>query len=256
MNLSPDGRRLALTIEGPSWNVWILELARGTLTPLTLEHDNRDPMWTRDSKRVMYASFRNGRYGLYWKPADGSGPEELLTSSEYPVFPGNWSPDGRVLAININRPETQDDLLLLSLHGERKPRPFVNTKFNEAMAAFSPDGRSIAYDSTASGREEVYVHAYPGPGARVQVSTEGGRRPVWASNGRELYYRNGDMMLAVAIETKPPFIAGSPRVLFEGRYWNSGHDYDVSPAGDRFYLIQEGPAPTEIRVIQNWWGKE
>jgi len=90
MSLSPDGRRLALTIEGPTWNVWILELARGALTPLTLEHDNRDPMWTRDGKRVMYASFRNGRYGLYWKPADGSGPEELLTSSEYPLFPGTW----------------------------------------------------------------------------------------------------------------------------------------------------------------------
>jgi len=252
MSLSPDGRRLALTIEGPTWNVWILDLARGTLTPLTLEHDNRDPMWTRDSKRVLYASFRNGRYGLYWKPADSSGPEELLTSGEYPIFPGTWSPDGQVLAFNMHRPETQEDILLLSLDGQRQPRPFVNTKFNEAMATFSPDGRSMAYDSTESGRPEVYVHAYPGPGARVQVSTEGGRRPVWASNGRELYYRNGDKMMAVAIETKPSFKAASPRVLFEGRYWSAGHDYDVSPAGDRFYLIQEGPAPTEIRVVMNW----
>src|SRR6185503_15452786 len=119
-------------------------------------------------------------------------------------------------------------------------------------SAFSPDGQWLAYDSTESGRPEVYVQPYPGPGGRVQVSTEGGMRPVWAANGRELFYRNSEKMMAVPIEMKPSFKAGSPRVLFQGRYWSAGHDYDVNPAGDRFYLIQEGPAPTEIRVIQNW----
>ncbi len=256
MSLSPDGRRLALTIEGPAWNIWILEIARGTLTPLTLEHDNRDPLWTSDSKRVAYSSFRNGRYGLYWKPADGSGPEEQLTSSEYYQGPSSWSPDGQVLAYGEAPPETQFDIWLLPLGGapgDRKPRPLVKTKFDENFAAFSPDGRWLAYTSIESAHEENYVQAYPGPGARVQVSTEGGRVPVWAASGRELYYRNGDKMMAVAIETKPTFKAASPRVLFQGRYWFAGRDYDVSPAGDRFYFIQEGPPPTEIRIIQNWF---
>jgi len=254
MALSPDGRRLALTIEGPSWNIWVLELARGTLTRLTLEHDNRDPHWTPDGKRVVYASFRNGRYGLYWKPADGSGPEQQLAASEYQQGPEAWSPDGRVLAFGQWRPETQSDIWLLPRPegAPSQPRPLVATKFNDSSTAFSPDGGWLAYESTESGRPEVYVQPYPGPGGRVQVSTEGGGHPVWAANGRELFYRNGEKMMAVPIEMKRSFKAGNPRALFQGRYWSAGHDYDISPAGDRFYLIQEGPAPTEIRVIQNW----
>jgi len=253
LSLSPDGRRLALTIEGPSWNVWLLELERGTLSRFTLDHDNRDPYWTPDGKRIVYSSFRAGRYGMYWKPADGSGPEEQLTSSENEQGPGSWSPDGRVLAFDEILPESAADLFVLTLDGDRKPRPLLQTKFDEGLSAFSPDGRWLAYVSNQSGREEIYVQAYPGPGARVQVSTAGGRRIVWAAGGRELYYRNGDKMMAVPIETKPAFKAGAPRVLFEGRYLETGHDFDVSLAGDRFYLIQEGPAPAQINVIQNWF---
>ncbi len=250
--LSPDGRRLALTIEGPAWNSWVLELARSTLSRFTLEHDNRDPFWTPDSKRIIYSSFRAGRYGMYWKPADGSGPEEQLSSSEYPQGPGAWTPDGRALVFGQVLPESASDLFVMPLEGERKPRPLVQTKFDEVLMAFSPDGRWLAYDSTESGREEIYVQSYPGPGGRVQVSTSGGRRPVFAASGRELYFRSGDKMMAVPIETKPAFKAGSPRVLFQGRYWEAGHDYDVSPDGQRFYFIQEGSAPTQIHVIQHW----
>ena len=254
MALSPDGRRLALTIEGPSWNIWVLELARSTLTRLTLEHDNRDPHWTSDGKRVVYGSFRNGRYGLYWKPADGSGPEEQLVSSEYEQGAESWSPDGRVLTFSQWSPETQGDIWLLPRPegAPSQPRLLVSTRFSDGLSAFSPDGNWLAYESTESGRPELYVQPYPGPGGRVQVSTDGGGHPVWNANGRELFYRNGEKMMVVPIEMKPSFKAGSPRVLFQGRYWSAGHDYDISPAGDRFYLIQEGPAPSEIRVIQNW----
>ncbi len=255
--LSPDGTRLALTIEGPAWNVWVLELARGTLSRFTLEHDNRDPFWTPDSKRIVYSSFRAGRYGMYWKPADGSGPEEQLTSSENPQLGGSWSPDSRVLVFNEVFPNTGFDVFVLSgmagAPGERKPRLLLQTKFAELFVTFSPDGRWLVYASNESGRDEVYVQPYPGPGARVQISTAGGSKPVWGAGGRDLYYRNGDKMLVVPIETKPVFKAGSARVLFEGRYWVAGHDYDVSPAGDRFYMIQEGPAPTQITVVQDWF---
>jgi Tol biopolymer transport system component len=254
MDLSPDGRRLALTIEGPSWGIWILELERGTLTRLTLENDNRDPHWTPDSQRVVYTSFRNGRYGIYEKAADGSGSEEQLTTGEYTQGPESWSPDGRDMTFGQWSPETQSDLWVLprpdGAAGE--PRLLVGTRFSEGGSAFSPDGGWLAYESSESGRFEVYVQPYPGPGGRVQVSTDGGEGPIWAPSGRELFYRSGDKMMVVPIQVRPSFKAGSPRVLFEGRYLHTGQDYDVSPSGDRFYLIQEGPAPTEIRVVQDW----
>jgi Tol biopolymer transport system component len=254
MDLSPDGRRLALTIEGPSWGIWILELERGTLTRLTLEHDNRDPHWTPDGQRVVYASFRDGHYGLYWKAADGSGPEEQLITSEYEVGPESWSPEGREMTFSQWSPETQSDLWVLprSDGAPGEPRLLVATRFGAGGSAFSADGGWLAYESYESGRCEVYVQRYPGPGGRVQVSTDGGEGPVWAAGGRELFYRNGDKLMAVPIETNPSLEVGSPRVLFEGPYLLSGQDFDVSPSGDRFYLIQEGPAPTEIRVVQDW----
>jgi serine/threonine-protein kinase len=253
MALSPDGRRLALTIEGPTWNVWVLDLERGTLSRFTPEHDNRDPAWTRDSKRVVWTSFRAGRFGLHWKPADGSGPEEQLTSSENQHFAGPWSPDGRTMLFQEVAPGgTGTNFFVLPLEGDRKPRPLRQAKSTEEFLALSPDGNWLAYTSSETGREEIYVQAYPGPGARVQVSTAGGRMPVWAANGRELYFRNGDKLMVASIETKPVFKAGVPRVLFEGRFWQAGHDYDVSPDGQRFYFIQEGLAPAQINVIQSW----
>jgi serine/threonine protein kinase/Tol biopolymer transport system component len=254
MDLSPDGRRLALTIEGPTWGIWVLELARGTLTRLTLEHDNRDPHWTADSQRVSYSSFRNGRYGIYAKAADGSGAEEQLATSEYQQAPESWSPNGLEMTFSQWSPETTADIAVLSRAegGPGQSRLLVSTRFSEGSSLFSPDGTWLAYASFESGRQEVYVMPYPGPGGRVQVSTDGGSRPIWAPDGRELYYRNGDQMMVVQVQRKPSFVAGTPRVLFEGRYWNAGQDYDVSPAGDRFYMIQEAPAPTEIRVVQDW----
>jgi serine/threonine-protein kinase len=254
MALSPDGRRLALTLEGPSWNIWILELARGTLTRLTLENDNRDPYWTPDGERVVYTSFRNGRYGIFEKSADGSGPEEQLTSSKHLQSPESWTPDGRALAFTQWSPETHTDIWVMPRGADAasESQLIVATNFLEAVATFSPDGRWISYESAESGRLEVYVQPYQGPGGRVQVSTNGGDTAVWARDGRELFYRNGDEMMVVPIETEPSFTAGTPRVLFRGRYLNTGRDYDVSPDGDRFYMIQESAPATEIRVIQNW----
>jgi Tol biopolymer transport system component len=254
MDLSPDGRRLALTIEGPSWGIWILDLERGTLTRLTLEHDNRDPHWTPDGQRVVYSSFRNGRYGIYERAADGSGSEEQLTTNEYEQSPESWSPDGRKLAFTQWSPETQSDIWVWprSDDGSGPPRLLVASRFSDGGSVFSPDGGGLAYESPESGRYEVYVQPYPGPGGRVQVSTDGGETAVWAADGRELFYRRGDEMMVVPIETKPSLKVGSPRVLFEGRYVKTGQEFDVSPSGDRFYLIQEGPAPTEIRVVEDW----
>ena len=230
------------------------------MTRLTFEQDNRDPLWTPDGKRVVYSSWRDSRWGLFWKPADGSGPEERLTTSEHWLWPSSWSPDGRWLLFSDQAPGTGDDLWMLPVAGtapgERKPQIFLQTRFNENRATFSADGHWLSYTSHESGREEVYVQAFPGPGGKWQISTDGGSRPAWNPNGRELFYRSGEKMMAVAIETKPAFSAGSPKVLFEGRYWESGHDYAVTAGGDRFVFIKETEqkgAPTQINIVQNWF---
>jgi eukaryotic-like serine/threonine-protein kinase len=130
---------------------------------------------------------------------------------------------------------------------------------NEYAPTFSPDGHWLAYGSDESGRQEIYVRSFPGPGGKVQISTEGGVQPAWARNGRELFYRNGDKMMAAAVETRPVFAAAKPKVLFEGHYETGIYafepDYNVSPDGQRFLMIkaseQESPA-TQLNMVLNW----
>ena len=152
------------------------------------------------------------------------------------------------------------DIWLLPFDGDRKPSPFFRTPFNERAAQFSPDGRWIAYMSDESGRFEVYVQPYPGPGGKWQVSTDGGEEPVWGRSGRELFYRNGERMMAVDIATQPTFSAGSPKVLFEGQYARNAYfiaNYDVAPDGERFLMLkaveQQEEALSQFNVVLNWF---
>ena len=164
-----------------------------------------------DGKRVAFGSTRaGGPENLFWKPADGSGPAEQLAESEHIQWPSSCSPDGQVLAFAKLHSTTGQDIWVLPLQGERKPRPFFRTQFNEGAPVFSPDGHWLAYTSDESGRYEVYVQPYPGPGGKWQISNEGGNELVWPKNGRELFYRNGAKMMAVEITTQPTFRAGTP----------------------------------------------
>jgi len=144
--------------------------------------------------------------------------------------------------------------MALPLFGERRPRQFLLTPSRESEPAFSPDGRWIAYRSDESGRLEIYVTPYPGPGGRWQISTQGGTEAVWARDGRELFYRSGDKMMSVAVDAGREFRAGTPRLLFEGRY----HDtYDVAPDGQRFLMIAESErdlGETRLQVVLGWFG--
>jgi serine/threonine-protein kinase len=142
---------------------------------------------------------------------------------------------------------------------DRKAQPFLRTQFNESAPRFSPDGHWLAYVSDESGRYEIYVQPYPGPSGKWQISTDGGVEPAWNSSGRELFYRQGDKMLAVDISTQSGFSAGKPRVLFQGPYEpspGSNPNYDVSPDGKRFLMLkqveQDQPA-TQINVVLNWF---
>jgi len=257
--VSPDGRHVAVNVTEQETQVWLYDLSRDTLTRLTFEGDtNAYPIWTPDGKRIAFTSTKEGTANIFWQLADGSGGLERLNASEYVQVPISWSADGQLLAFIELSATTGYDIGVLRM-SDRKAQPFLRTPFNEATPQFSPDGRWLAYISDESGRFEVYVQPYPGPGGKWLISTEGGTEPVWNRNGRELFYRSGDKMMAVDIATQPSFVAGKPRMLFEGPYLptpQTSSNYDVSADGQRFLMIkrseQSGAAPTQINVVLNW----
>jgi Tol biopolymer transport system component len=182
-----------------------------------------------------------------------------LTTGEYPQAPSSWSPDGQLLAFIEVNPTTGVDIWVLRL-SDRKAQPFLRTPFNETTPRFSPDGHWLAYISDESGRFEVYVQPYPGPGGKWQISTEGGTEPIWNPNGRELFYRSSDKIMAVEITTQPSFSAGKSKAVVEGPYLPTPatlSNYDVSPDGQRFLMLkpveQTEAAPTQINVVLNWF---
>jgi Tol biopolymer transport system component len=255
--ISPDGQRVAIAVGViPDTQIWLYDLGRETLTRLTFEGAaNIGPLWTPDGKRIAYKGTANR---LFWQPADGSGSAEPMTSSELSQnnVPGSWTPDGQSLAFTQDAATRKIWILPLK---DGKPQPFGQGTSYETAPRFSPDGRWIAYDSRESGRDEIYVRPYPGPGGKWQISTEGGTEVVWNRNGREIFYRNGNKMIAVDITSEPTFSAGKPRQLFEGSYIPtplSFPDYDVSPDGQRFLMLkaaEQTAAPAQINVVLNWF---
>ena len=258
--LSPDGRRVAVGITEQERQVWLYDLSRETLTRFTFQgNNNTTPSWTPDGKRIAFISNADGPRNIFWQLADSTGGLERLTTSEYVHIPGSWSPDGQLLAFVEVNSTTGADIWVLRM-SDRKTQPFLRTPFNEQAPQFSPDGRWLAYASDESGRYEIYVQPYPGTGGKWQISTEGGTEPLWNRNGRELFYRSGNKMMAVEITMQPSFSAGTPKMLFEGHYQLlslSTPNYDVSPDGQRFLMLkpseQAEAGPTQINVVLNWF---
>lgn len=257
--ISPDGRRVALsTSEGES-QLWLYDFAGDTLTKFAFGGNlNFIPVWTPDGRRIAFESNKEGPLNIFWQLADGSGGLERLTTSDYSNVPRSFSPDGQLLAYAEVNPTSGYDIKVLRLT-DRKAQPFLQTPFNESVPSFSPDGHWLAYISDESGRYEVYVQPYPGPGGKYQISTEGGTEPVWNPNGKELFFRSGDKMMAVEITSQPTFSVGRPKMLFEGPYLPTPITfpyYDVSPDGQRFLMIKpsEQTSPlNQIVVVQNWF---
>ena len=249
--LSPDGTQVAVVIEeGGDQGIWIYDRQRRTRTRLSTTEGGSIPLWTRDGTRVAFSRSR----GVYSTPADGSGEAEALFTRDFPVGLTSWSPDGRTLAFVENHPATGADIWVWP--GEGDPVPVMTSASNEGSARFSPGGRWLAYNSDETGRGEVYVQAYPGPGRRVPISTDGGTEPMWSADGRELFYRNGDRMMVVVVETQPGFKADIPRVLFEGRYSFYGvfQTYGVSPDGQGFLMMQDADhSRLSLNIVQNWF---
>ena len=250
---SPDGRLLALSVvDSGSPGIWIYDIGRGILAPLTLEYDGF-PTWTPDGTRIAFTSRRNGKFNIFWMPSDGSGEAELLAESEMSQHPTSWSPAADVLLFQEGSLKSGRDIWVLHLGSH--PKPFLSTQFDEGEARFSPDGRWIAFTSNRSGQYEIHVVAYPEPGRIELISKGGGTDPVWAPDGTQLFYRNGDNIMAVLTQIDPTFKAGTPRPLFG---WPSipsmPLNYDIAPDGPRFAMIKRFNA-NSIRVVValNWF---
>jgi Tol biopolymer transport system component len=257
--LSPDGERLAAITRDRGEKTALLtgDFARGTLSRSSPEGKLMGLAWAPDGNRVAFGFAPVERHWhVYWQSADGSTPPERLTNetSQQQETPSSFSSDGSLLLVDlVNYADARPgfDVFVLQLSGERTLRPFLQTKFWEGGAVFSPVGHWVAYTSNESGRSEVYVRPYPGPGGRWQISTEGGGDPRWSRSGCELFYRQEDKVMIVDVEIKPTFRPGRPRALFEGKYIG----YDVAPDG-RFLMIKPDPAefgPDHVNVILNWF---
>lgn len=251
--LSPDGKRLAFSYNpGPgSSDIWIQDLRRDTRIRLTTDGSNIRPIWTPDSSRVTFASFKFGSFNLYWKPADLSAEAVPLLTREYGQTPVSWSPDGQFLAFIERNPDSGDDIWVLH-RDVAEPEPVIVTPFNDRSPAFSPDGRWLAYQSDESGRYEVYVQQYPDPGPRWAISAEGGEDPVWSPNGGELFYRAGDSMMSVEVETTPVFASGVPSILFKLPF-SPYYEYDVTRDGSQFVMVTGNQeASVELNLVLGW----
>jgi serine/threonine-protein kinase len=249
---APDGRRLAMDIrEGNQLDVWVYEWAGDTLSRLTLDPgEDRKPVWTPDGLRIVFSSNRAVATtpNLYWQRTDGTGEVQRLTDSKNRQFPWSWHPSGRFLAFTEVNPQTGTDTMILPMDGDEasgwkpaKPVAFLNSRFIENFPAFSPDGRWLAYASNESGRPEIYVRPFPGPGGKWQISTDGGTQPTWSRTQHELFYGalNNRMMVSSYVVDGNSFRAEKSRLWSEARYMprEAGQRaFDLHPDGTRFAL--------------------
>ncbi|MGH7553418.1 MAG: hypothetical protein ACREMQ_10390, partial [Longimicrobiales bacterium] len=267
--LSPDATRLAVEIEGSDHDVYLYDFRSGVLSNITTDGVSHWPVWSPDGQRIGYRSGPMGRFQLWQVPADRSRPaEQVAAAAGVSQSPGSYSPDGRALVYTMNlMTASPPKIAVASLEGGGTPQPLDDTRYAQGSPKFSPDGRYLAYCSNESGQAQVYVQAFPGPGPKAQVSSDGGTDPVWRRDGRELFYRNGDSMMVVPVAATPAFSAGRPQELWRGIYSQgmssscgapglTSSNYDVTADGLRFLMIQDDDIELETSrqmvLVQGW----
>jgi Tol biopolymer transport system component/predicted Ser/Thr protein kinase len=259
--LSPDGTRLAVDISDSRSNkrdIWIRDLARGVTSRFTFDPANEtSPLWSPDGNQLVYSSDRKGIPSLYEKAASGTGPEKELWSCGETLVAGDWSGDGRFILVNRLSAQSSWDIWVFPVDGTTKPFPFVQGPFSEVLPTFSPDAHYVTYMSNESGRLEIYVQQFPGPGGKWQVSAAGGIEPHWSADGKTIYFRGLDAkLMAATVEAGTTFTAGVPQPLFDARFQpgQRRNTYLVTRDGQKFLILspvgKERIAP--ITVVLHW----
>ena len=268
VRISPDGTQAVLDVRDQEDDLWVWDFARETLTRLTFEKGrDRFAEWMPDGQNVVFSSDRNGGMNLYLKAVDGTGVVERLTESANNHSPNAFTPDGsRLVFLDVSRHFQSFEFSTLTLNDEPAVSPLLNTDFRLDDAHLSPDGRWLAYESSASGVDEIYVRPFPNVDeGRWQISTGGGDKALWGPDGHELFFKTpaGEMM-RVETDTEP-FRPGNPERLFDvGSYFSESFErsFDISPDGQRFLMIKEGVVSdeedlyaglTRLIVVQNWF---
>jgi serine/threonine-protein kinase len=265
--LSPDGSRIAVTVNDQEQDVWIWDVSQKTLRRFTIDPaEERYSAWTPNGKRIAFGSHRGGEAGLWWQAADGTGTPERLAGfpfNRYGNFvPTTISPDGSRLVATATG--GSPNLWILTLNGDPQPTPLLQTGFRERNAEISPDGHWIAYESLEAGQFDVYVRPFPDvTGGKWPVSTSGGSQPLWARSGKELFFIDpSGALMSVRVERQSPFTIGTPAKMLDGSYvWSvptyAGRLYDISPDGQRFLMLKQSGPPDQtsapITVVQNWF---
>ncbi len=259
VRFSPEGNRLALTVQTGGRDIWIEDISRAVKTRLTFgsasSQSDESPVWSPDGRWLAYDSFRGGKYGLYKKAADGSGNEEiLLEAGDQPRFVTDWSADGQIAYYEMAQGVW--NIWMLPMSGDKRPYPFVKLPFSSVFGRFSPDGKWLAYCSAESGRMEVYVVSFPSATSKRQISSDGGCQAIWRRDGKEIFYVATDnkIMAADVRKAASSLQIGTAKPLFETRPSRTGGwVYDITPDGQRFLVnyLPEQPG-RGITLVVNW----
>jgi Tol biopolymer transport system component len=264
---SPDGKNILITRVQEQSSLWIYGLERGTINRFS---DNELSafwgIWSPDCKNIILNTTLPGDTysNIFRKRSDGSGTMDRLTTNNYfHQLPQCWSADGKYLIYTeLVNPKTGFDIWLLPMERDSAPRPFLNSELNEGLPAMSPDGRWLAYVTGNAGQEEVFVCSFPGKENILQISIMGGTEPLWAPDGKEIYYRDraAKNLMGVSFIAEPELRVGKPAIVFPGNYATTGslagRDYDISPDGKRFLMIEYGEEKstvTQINIVLNWY---
>ena len=267
---SPGETRVAVQIGvGEAADVWVAETDRGTLTRITSEPGfDGQPLWSLDGRHILFASLREGRWQLRRMASDGTGPAEVLaTFDEGAVRPYSWTPGGDTLLFDLRRSRTDSDIGVLPLNGRGAWRLILDSEADEDGPVVSPDGRWIAYTSTDSGQDEVYLQRFPELGDRRAVSVGEAYMARWARDGRAIYYMRGpnNAVMRAPFSVDPAAgtpVIGTPQVLQPYRYFSMPFPhrlYDVSADGQRMLVVDfsrtEASPQRQINVVLNWFGE-
>ena len=266
---SPDGTRVAYAVAqavGPigDADLWVLDVERGTRTRLTSGGSNRRfyPIWSPDGARLAYSESAGNPNRVMVTAADGGGEPETLLDNDDRRFPMSWARDGSALALYRGGLVDSRDLEVLPLDGDSAPVPFLGTPAEERGVSFSPNAQWLAYVSNETGQDDIYVRPYPGPGGQISLSRGGGQEAVWGPDGTELFYRNGDQLMVVDVETGQTFSASAPAPVMAAPYTRDNAaggggnpNYDLAPDGQQFVFVEHDSGPQnnqEINVVLNW----